>query len=169
MGSIRAQGVRRLSHAQMSPAVPLLAGLPICVPEGHNGPSHHEPPHVDVEGERATSDTEPEMHEKELVDAAFRTLVRLTKGKIPTAVEIALGPGVETHEAEVAWKELTDGTPYGSTHVTWERALDVLVCEEAGHRYTSDGVEACPYCGADGVVIEPAVPVSLGRWTVQAA
>lgn len=109
------------------------------------------------------------MHEKELVDNALRSLVRLTGGVAPRVVEIALGPGVDQHEAEIAWKGLTDDTSFGDTHVTWERASHLMVCEGEGHRYTSDVMAICPYCGADGVVIEPAPPIMLGHWELNGA
>ncbi|HLU52081.1 MAG TPA: hydrogenase/urease maturation nickel metallochaperone HypA [Acidimicrobiia bacterium] len=103
------------------------------------------------------------MHEKELVASAIATLRRLCDGPI-ASVEIALGPGVDPHEAEMAWKALTDGTPLGEARVTWERAYDRLVCDLGGHEYTAEVMETCPYCGADGVVIEPAPPIAVVRW-----
>lgn len=103
------------------------------------------------------------MHEKELVESAIATLRRLCDGPLAW-VEIALGPEVDTHEAELAWKTVTDGTDLGDAHITWERAYDRLVCDAAGHEYTGEAMEACPYCGADGVVIEPAPPIAVVRW-----
>ena len=103
------------------------------------------------------------MHEKELVASAIATLRRLCDAPL-ASVEIALGPGVDSHESELAWKEFTDGTAFGDTRVTWERAYDRLVCDFAGHEYTGEAMEACPYCGADGVVIEPAPPIAVVRW-----
>lgn len=103
------------------------------------------------------------MHEKELVATAIATLNRLAPGEL-SHVEIALGPGVEAHEAEIAWKDLTDGTPLGEARVTWECAYDRLVCEMGGHEFAGKAMEACPYCGADGVVIEAAPPISVVRW-----
>ncbi len=109
------------------------------------------------------------MHEEELVETALQALGRLTGGKAPAAVEIALGPGIDEHEAEIAWKGLTDGTSFIDTHVTWERAFDRLVCEKQGHRYAGEAMEGCPYCGADGVVLEVAAPIAVGRWVLDTA
>lgn len=109
------------------------------------------------------------MHETELVDSALGTLIRLTGGVAPRSVEVALGPGVDRHEAEIAWKELTDDTSFADTHVTWEQASDLMVCEREGHRYAGDAMATCPYCGADGVVIEPAPPIAVGHWELKDA
>lgn len=64
---------------------------------------------------------------------------------------------------------MTENTPLADAHVTWEQALDLLRCRDCGHEYTGDCLESCPYCGGDGVMIERALPVSLGRWVVAAA
>jgi len=102
------------------------------------------------------------MHEQELMAEALETLQSLADGELIGEVEIALGPGVDREDAERVWETLTEDTPLA--HVIWEQALDLLRCGRCGHEYTGDGLESCPYCGGDGVVIEPAVPVSLGRW-----
>ncbi|MFP4073366.1 MAG: hypothetical protein ACLFVZ_04950 [Actinomycetota bacterium] len=63
---------------------------------------------------------------------------------------------------------LTEGTPLADAHVTWEQALDLLHCGGCGHDFAGNRLDVCRYCGGDGVVIEPAPPVSLGRWAVAA-
>lgn len=107
------------------------------------------------------------MHEKELVESSLGTLNRLTRGRGIRSVEIAIGPGVDQYEAELAWKTLTAQSPLALTHVTWERAYDLLVCDALGHRYSGEAMETCPYCGRDGVVIEPAAPITVGRWELE--
>lgn len=107
------------------------------------------------------------MHEQELVDSTIRNLIRLTGGRMPQSVEIALGPGVDAHEAEIAWKSITDGTTLGDIHVTWEQAFDLLVCTGDGHRFT-EMTDTCPYCGADGVVVEAAPPIAIVNWEMNA-
>jgi Zn finger protein HypA/HybF involved in hydrogenase expression len=109
------------------------------------------------------------MHEKELMAGVLETLQSLAGEQPIGAVEIALGPGVDQEEAALAWSALTDGTPLAAAHVTWEQSSDLLRCSGCGHEYTGDRLEVCPYCGADGVVIEAAPPVSLGHWVVVAA
>lgn len=100
---------------------------------------------------------------------ALKILQSLADGESVGEVEIALGPGVHKEEAARAWAALTRDTPLADAHVVWEQALGLLRCGNCGHEYTGDRLESCPYCGSDGVVIEPAVPVSLGRWVVDAA
>lgn len=107
------------------------------------------------------------MYERELVDKVLHDLIRLTNRRVPIAVEVALGPGVDQNQAELAWKELTYGTEMADVHVIWERAYDVMVCTGEGHRFIGD--DACPYCGEDGVVVEAAPPISLGHWKLDAA
>lgn len=104
------------------------------------------------------------MHEQELMVEVLETLRILAGGISVREVEIALGPGVDREDAERAWEALSEDTPLADAHVVWEQALDLHRCGDCGHEYTGDRLESCPYCGADGVVIEPAVPVSLGRW-----
>lgn len=104
------------------------------------------------------------MHEQELMAEVLETLQSLADGESVGEVEIALGPGVDRADAERAWETLTEDTPLAGAHVVWEQALDLLRCGDCGHEYTGDRLESCPYCGGDGVVIEPTVPVSLGRW-----
>lgn len=104
------------------------------------------------------------MHEQELMADALETLRRLVDDQPIGEVEIALGPDVDREKAAESWKTLTEGTPLAEAHVTWEQASDLLRCGECGHEYTGDRLESCPYCGGDGVVIEPAPPVSLGHW-----
>lgn len=106
------------------------------------------------------------MHEKELISEALETLESLADGRAIRTVEIALGPGVDPGRAARAWQTLTQDTRFASTHVTWEQASDLLRCDECGHEYTGEPLDSCPYCGGDGVVVEPALPVSLGRWVV---
>jgi hydrogenase nickel incorporation protein HypA/HybF len=109
------------------------------------------------------------MHEQELMVKILETLHSLADGEPIAEVEIALGPGVHQEKAERAWDTLTADTPLADAHVTWEQALDLLRCRVCGHEYTGDRLESCPYCGGDGVVIEPALPVSVGHWVVAAA
>lgn len=109
------------------------------------------------------------MHEQELMAEALETLRSLADGEPIGEVEIALGPGVDQEDAALVWETLTEDTPLADAHVVWEQALDLLRCGECGHEYTGDRLEVCPYCGGDGVVIEPALPVSLGRWVIAAA
>jgi Zn finger protein HypA/HybF involved in hydrogenase expression len=104
------------------------------------------------------------MHEQELMAEVVETLQSLADGESVGEVEIALGPGVDREAAERAWETLTEDTPLAGAHVIWEQALDLLRCGACGHEYTGDRLESCPYCGGDGVVIEPSAPVSLGRW-----
>jgi hydrogenase nickel incorporation protein HypA/HybF len=113
--------------------------------------------------------TERCMHEQELMAGALKVLQGLADGESVGEVEVILGPGVEEKDAARVWASLTENTPLAAAHVTWERALDLLRCRDCGHEYTGDRLESCPYCGGDGVVIEPALPVSLGRWVVAAA
>jgi Zn finger protein HypA/HybF involved in hydrogenase expression len=112
---------------------------------------------------------ETNMHEQELMAEALEALQRLADGESVGEVEIALGPGVDQEDAALVWETLTKDTPLADAHVVWEQALDLLHCRNCGHEYTGDRLEGCPYCGGDGVVIEPALPVSLGRWVVTAA
>lgn len=109
------------------------------------------------------------MHERDLIGEILETLVSLAGPRTVERVEIALGPGVDRVRAESAWQDLTMGTSLASTHVTWERASNLLRCGGCGHEYTGDRLESCPYCGADGVVVEPAPPISLGHWSLTAA
>lgn len=111
---------------------------------------------------------ETNMHEQELMVEALEILQSLADGEPVGEVEIALGPGVDEEDAARVWETLTEGTPLADAHVTWEQALDLLHCGDCGHEYAGDRLDACPYCGGDGVVIEPALPVSLGRWVVEA-
>lgn len=104
------------------------------------------------------------MHEQELMADALETLRILARGSSVREVEIALGPGVDREDAERAWEALSRDTPLADVHVVWERAVDLLRCGECGHEYTGDRLESCPYCGGDGLVIEPTAPVSVGRW-----
>jgi hypothetical protein len=53
---------------------------------------------------------------------------------------------------------VTDDTPLAFVHVSWEQESDLLRCDSCGHRYVGDRLELCPCCGAEGVVIEPALP-----------
>lgn len=108
------------------------------------------------------------MYEKELIAEALETLGSLAGGRTIREVEIALGPGLDSGRATRAWETLTEGTPFELTHVTWEEASDLLRCVACGHEYAGESLDSCPYCGGDGVVIEPALPVSLGRWIVAA-
>ena len=108
------------------------------------------------------------MHEQGLMAEVVETLQSLADGESVGEVEIALGPGVDREDAERAWETVTEDTPLAGAHVVWEQALDLLRCGDCGHEYTGDRLESCPYCGGDGVVIEPAVPVSLGHWVVAA-
>ncbi|MEX2652405.1 MAG: hydrogenase/urease maturation nickel metallochaperone HypA [Acidimicrobiia bacterium] len=104
------------------------------------------------------------MHEHDLVAKALGTLRSLTAGQAISEVEIVLGPSVERSVAAKAWETLTANTPLAAAHVTWEQGLDLVRCELCGHEYTGVGSDSCPYCGGDGVVIEPAVPIEVGRW-----
>jgi hydrogenase nickel incorporation protein HypA/HybF len=106
------------------------------------------------------------MHEQELMAEALDTLQSLAYGESVEEVEIALGPGVDREDAARVWEILTEDTPLADTHVIWEQALDLMRCGDCGHEYTGNRLESCPYCGGDGVVIEPALAVSLGRWVV---
>jgi Zn finger protein HypA/HybF involved in hydrogenase expression len=108
------------------------------------------------------------MHEQELMADVLETLRILAGGRSVGEVEIALGPGVDRDDAERAWETLSEDTPLEDAHVVWEQAVDLLRCGDCGHEYTGEPLESCPYCGGDGVVIEPAVPVSLGRWVAAA-
>lgn len=109
------------------------------------------------------------MHENDLVAEALETLRSVAGGEPITTVEIVLGPGVGRTRAALAWHALTEGTPFEEVHVTWEQGLDLLRCEQCGHEYTGDGLETCPYCGGDGIVVEAAVPIEIGRWSGEAA
>lgn len=104
------------------------------------------------------------MHEQQLIAEVLRTLQSLADGESIGEVEIALGPGVDREGAKRAWETLTEGTPLAGAHVVWEQALDLLRCGDCGHEYTGDRLDSCPYCGGDGLVIEPTAPVSLGHW-----
>ncbi len=106
------------------------------------------------------------MHEQTLVADVLETLEVLTEGQALREVEIALGPEVNRAGAEAAWNVLSAGTRFASTHVTWEQATDLLGCEQCHHEFTSDGTGACPYCGGQGMVLEPAVPISVGHWEI---
>ena len=108
------------------------------------------------------------MHEQELMADALETLRVLADGGPVREVEIALGPGVNREDAIRAWDAVSEDTPLANTHVIWEAAVNLLRCGDCGHEYTGDRLDSCPYCGADGVVIEPASPVSVGRWVVPA-
>jgi Zn finger protein HypA/HybF involved in hydrogenase expression len=108
------------------------------------------------------------MHEQGLMAEVVETLQSLANGESVGEVEIALGPGVDREDAERAWETVTEDTPLAGAHVVWEQALDLLQCGVCGHEYTGDRLESCPYCGGDGVLIEPALPVSLRRWVVAA-
>jgi Zn finger protein HypA/HybF involved in hydrogenase expression len=108
------------------------------------------------------------MHERELMAEVVETLERLADGESVGEVEIALGPGIDRDQAERGWETVTEDTPLAGARVIWEQALDLLRCGDCGHEYTGDRLESCPYCGGDGVVIEPALPVSLGRWVAAA-
>jgi Zn finger protein HypA/HybF involved in hydrogenase expression len=108
------------------------------------------------------------MHEQELMADVLETLRILAGGRSVGEVEIALGPGVDRDDAERAWETLSEDTPLEDAHVVWEQAVDLLRCGDCDHEYTGEPLESCPYCGGDGVVIEPAVPVSLGRWVAAA-
>ena len=103
------------------------------------------------------------MHEQELMAEVVETLQGLADGEAVAEIEVALGPGVNREDAARFWRTLTEETSLANTHVIWEQALDLLRCGGCGHEYTGDRLEICPYCGGDGVVIEPALPVSLGR------
>lgn len=107
------------------------------------------------------------MHEQELVATVLETLRRLVGDEPIEDVEIALGRGVDREEAIRSWDSLTQETPLEGTRVIWERSLDLLRCADCGRDYTGGPLEACPYCGGDGMVIETAPPVSLGRWVVK--
>lgn len=109
------------------------------------------------------------MHERELVEAALATIKRATRDRALSSVEIALGPGVDRFRAALAWRDLTTDTPLTDTHVTWERAQDLLRCDLCDREYAGDGLESCPYCGGDGTVIEVALPIAVGRWVLAAA
>jgi hydrogenase nickel incorporation protein HypA/HybF len=115
-----------------------------------------------------TENAETNMHEQELMAEVLETLQSLANGEPIREVEISLGPGVDREDAARVWETLTEDTPLAGAHVVWEQALDVLRCGDCGHEYSGDRLESCPYCGGDGVVIEPAVPVSLGRWVAAA-
>jgi hydrogenase nickel incorporation protein HypA/HybF len=104
------------------------------------------------------------MHEHDLVAGAVETLKSLTAGQSIGEVEIVLGPSVERSIAAQAWETLTANTPLAAAHVTWEQGLDLVRCERCAHEYTENGSESCPYCGGDGVVIEPAAPIEVGHW-----
>lgn len=107
------------------------------------------------------------MHERELVEEVLETLRSLAGDEPIGEVEIALGRQVDREEAIRSWNMLTQGTELEGTRVIWERAFDLLHCADCGHDYTGDGLDPCPYCGSDGVVIETAPPVSLGRWVIK--
>ncbi|HEX6299419.1 MAG TPA: hydrogenase maturation nickel metallochaperone HypA [Acidimicrobiia bacterium] len=111
-----------------------------------------------------TEVAERNMHEQELMAEVLETLQSLADAEFVGEVEIALGPGVDREDAERAWETLTEDTPLAGAHVVWEQALDLLRCGDCGHEYTGDRLDSCPYCGGDGVVIEPTASVSLGRW-----
>lgn len=106
------------------------------------------------------------MHENDLVEEALETLRSLPDGGPISVVEVVLGPGVDRAKAARAWRFLTAGSPFERTRVTWEQGLDLLRCERCRHEYTGDEFDTCPYCGADGIVVEPAVPIEIGRWSV---
>ena len=108
------------------------------------------------------------MHEQELMADALETLRILTDGGRVREVEIALGPGVNREDAIRAWNAVSADTPLADTRVVWEDAVDLLRCGDCGNEYTGDRLDSCPYCGADGVVVETAIPVSVGRWVVPA-
>lgn len=108
------------------------------------------------------------MHENDLVTEALETLRSLRDGEQITAVEVALGPGVDRAQAARAWRAQTEHTPFEAIHVTWEQGLDLLRCEHCEHEYTGDELDACPYCGGDGMMLEAAVPMQIGRWSGEA-
>lgn len=107
------------------------------------------------------------MHEQELMSGVLRTLTSLAGDDPIEEVERALAHEVDRQEAIRSWALLTRGTPLEDARVIWERSLDLCRCAECGHDYTGDGQTSCPYCGSDGVVVESAPPVSLGRWVVK--
>lgn len=114
------------------------------------------------------SNQESTIYEQELIAEALEVLESLAAGQKLREVEIALGPGVDPGRAAQAWTVGTENTPLASVHVTWEQAFDLLRCEACGHEFAGNRLELCPYCGAEGVVIEPALPVSVGRWVTAA-
>ena len=105
------------------------------------------------------------MYERELVANVVETLSALVGDDIVGEVEIAVGPGVDVASAAAEWFGLTLGTALEDVHVTWERAVDLLRCDDCGHQFEGSALEnMCPYCGADGVIIAAASPISLGNW-----
>jgi Zn finger protein HypA/HybF involved in hydrogenase expression len=107
------------------------------------------------------------MHEQERMAGVIATLLSLAGDEVIAEVEIALGHGVEREGALRSWSTLTKGTELEDARVIWERSLDLFRCSECGRDYTGDRLEVCPYCGADGVLIETAPSVSLGHWIVK--
>jgi hydrogenase nickel incorporation protein HypA/HybF len=99
------------------------------------------------------------VHEWDLVEQAVKTLNTLAEGKPVREVEIALGPGADRVRAIEAWRALTATTSLAGAHVTWEEAADLFRCEQCSLEYTAETGGACPYCGGDGVVVEPASPI----------
>ena len=107
------------------------------------------------------------MHEHDLVADVVETLSALVGDVAVEEVEIAVGPGVDVTAAAAEWSTLTRGTLLEDVHVTWERAVDLLRCDDCGHEFEGSALEnICPYCGADGVIIATAAPISLGHWVL---
>jgi Zn finger protein HypA/HybF involved in hydrogenase expression len=105
------------------------------------------------------------VYEHELVADVVETLSALVGDHTVGGVEIAVGPGVDVASAASEWFGLTLGTALEGVHVTWERAVDLLRCDDCGHQFEGSALDnMCPYCGADGVIIAAASPISLGNW-----
>jgi Zn finger protein HypA/HybF involved in hydrogenase expression len=105
------------------------------------------------------------VHEHELVAGVIETLRILAGGNDLEEVEIAVGPRVDPLRAAYEWSLLTSGTALDSVRVTWERHVDLFRCDDCGHEFSGSVTESlCPYCGADGVMIETAAPISVVHW-----
>lgn len=104
------------------------------------------------------------MHEAGLLTAAVAAVCDAAGSQPVREVTLALGPGIDRGAAAQAWRIAVAGGPLAGAAVRWESTGDLVQCLTCGEQYAGDAVTACPSCGGDGLVVQPAPELAIVQW-----
>ena len=104
------------------------------------------------------------MHETGIVTETAEHLRALGDGRCVGSVTLALGPGMDRASTVQAWEHATSSGPLASAAVTWVEHRHRLACLACTAEYEGDKLDACPTCGEDGLMIDPADDLTVVDW-----